>query len=110
MPLLLRGLPRRPAAAASLPARRDNGHLAATGSIERYLVGAYCIERELLIWRRMCFPHGVAVDDVVVFPNTAGYFMHLLESSAHQIPLAANLVVGPYDPPVLDAIDQANRR
>ena len=60
--------------------------------IEGYLVGAYCIERELLTWRRLRFPHGVAVGDIVVFPNTAGYLMHILESASHQIPLARNLV------------------
>ena len=67
---------------------------APTDAIEGYLVGAYCIERELLTWRRLRFPRGVAVGDVVVFPNTAGYLMHILESSSHQIPLARNLVGG----------------
>ena len=63
-----------------------------TGAIEGYLVGAYCIEAELLTWRRLWFPHGVAVGDLVAFVNTAGYQMHILESASHQIPLAANLV------------------
>ena len=62
-------------------------------AIEGYLVGAYCIERELITWRRLRFPSGVAVGDLVAFPNTAGYLMHILESSSHQIPLARNLVV-----------------
>lgn len=75
------------------------------GPIEGYLVGAYCIERELLTWRRMRFPHGIGVGDIVVFPNTAGYLMHILESSSHQIPLARNLVLDA-DPPRLDAIDR----
>jgi len=64
-----------------------------TERIEGYLVGAYCIERELISWRRFSFPHGVAVGDLVAFPNTAGYLMHILESASHQIPLARNLVV-----------------
>ena len=76
-----------------------------TGAIEGYLVGAYCIERELLTWRRMRFPDGVEVGDIVVFPNTAGYLMHILESASHQIPLARNLVVGATAEPHLDAID-----
>jgi len=59
---------------------------------EGYLVGAYCIERELLTWRRMRFPRGVRPGDLIVFPNTAGYLMHILESASHQIPLARNLV------------------
>lgn len=74
------------------------------GPIEGYLVGAFCIERELLSWRRLSFPHGVEVGDVVVFPNTAGYLMHILESSSHQIPLARNLIVGE-DRASLDPID-----
>ena len=99
-PLLLR---------PSQPGRRSV-HATPAGAIEGYLVGAYCIERELLTWRRMCFAHGVAVDDIVVFPNTAGYLMHILESSSHQIPLAANLVVGPDGPPTLDPIDHVRER
>ncbi len=77
-----------------------------TGPIEGYLVGAYCIERELLTWRRMRFAHGVGVGDIVVFPNTAGYLMHILESSSHQIPLARNLLLGADGPPRLDQIDR----
>lgn len=63
-----------------------------TEPIEGYLVGAYCIEAELLTLRRIVFPHGVAVGDLVVFVNTAGYLMHILESASHQIPLARNLI------------------
>ena len=67
---------------------------AVTGApVEGYLVGAYCIERELLTWRRLRFAHGVEVGDIVVFPNTAGYLMHILESASHQIPLARNVVL-----------------
>jgi diaminopimelate decarboxylase len=70
-----------------------------------YLVGAYCIERELLTWRELYFPRGVEVGDIVVFPNTAGYLMHILESASHQIPLARNLIVSTPARPSLDAID-----
>ena len=78
---------------------------APTRPVEGYLVGAYCIERELLTWRRLRFPHGVAVGDIVVFPNTAGYLMHILESASHQIPLARNLVLPTEGEPFIDAID-----
>ena len=67
---------------------------AATPAAEGFLVGAYCIEAELLTWRRLTFPSGVAVGDVVAFVNTGGYQMHILESASHQIPLARNLVLG----------------
>jgi diaminopimelate decarboxylase len=77
----------------------------ATAAIEGYLVGAYCIERELLTWRRLSFPRGVAVGDIVVFPNSAGYLMHILESASHQIPLARNLIATSFEEPFLDRID-----
>jgi diaminopimelate decarboxylase len=77
----------------------------AAGELEGYLVGAYCVERELLTRRLLRLPRGVAVGDLVVFPNTAGYLMHSLESASHQIPLAHNLIVRSGAPPFLDAID-----
>jgi diaminopimelate decarboxylase len=73
---------------------------------EGYLVGAYCIERELITWRRMSFGEGAAVGDLLVFPNTAGYFMHILESSSHQMPLARNLLLAGGEPAGLDPIDR----
>jgi diaminopimelate decarboxylase len=82
-----------------------DGDEASLGPIEGFLVGAYCIERELLTWRRLRFPAGVRTGDIVVLPNTAGYLMHIVESSSHQMPLARNLILAPDGPPVLDAID-----
>lgn len=60
---------------------------------EGFLVGAYCIEDEVIVRRRMRFPGGIAPGDIVAIPNTAGYFMHILESASHQIPLARNVVL-----------------
>lgn len=62
--------------------------------VDAFLVGAYCIEAELILRRRLRFPQGVGIGDVVALPNTAGYLMHILESASHQIPLASNLVRG----------------
>lgn len=59
---------------------------------EGFLVGAYCIEEELLLRRRLSFPAGVSRDDIAVFVNTGGYLMHILESPSHQLPLAATVV------------------
>ncbi len=77
-----------------------------------FLVGSYCIEDELILRRSFDFPNGVEVGDLVAFPNTAGYLMHILESASHQLPLAANLVATPGDAAlgipehwVLDGID-----
>lgn len=78
-----------------------------TGVIEGYLVGAYCTESDLLTWRRLRFPHGVARGDLAVFPNTAGYLMHFVESRSHRFPLANNLVMHPDSGAfALDAIDR----
>ena len=76
-------------------------------AISGFLVGAYCVEDELILARRLHFPHGVAAGDVLVLVNTGGYLMHILESASHQIPLARNLVRGP-DGFALDRIDSAN--
>lgn len=73
--------------------------------LEAYLVGAYCIEDELIMRRRIRFPRGVAVGDIIAFPNTAGYFMHILESASHQIPLALNVADNGSGEYVLDRID-----
>jgi diaminopimelate decarboxylase len=73
-----------------------------------YLLGAYCIENDVLAWRALDFPLGLRPGDLVAWPNTAGYFMHFLESRSHQLPLAQNVVV-PAAPDnedgELDAID-----
>ncbi len=79
---------------------------AATGAIEAYLAGAFCVEHDLITWRRLRFPEGVAVGDLVAFPNTAGYLMHLLESASHQMPLARNVVLDGPDRGRLDEIDR----
>ncbi|QGJ70895.1 Diaminopimelate decarboxylase [Planctomycetales bacterium 10988] len=60
--------------------------------IEGFVVGAYCTESELLCLRRLRFPHGITPGDIIIFPNTAGYLMHFLESRSHQFPLAKNLI------------------
>lgn len=70
--------------------------------VEAFLVGAYCIEDELILRRKIRFPNGVAAGDIVAIPNAAGYFMHILESASHQIPLAKNVV---WPAGELDAID-----
>ena len=78
-----------------------------TGPIEGHLMGAYCTESDLLTWRRLRFPSGVARGDLIVFPNTAGYLMHFVESRSHRFPLALNVVHEQRaDAFVLDAIDE----
>ncbi|KIN70589.1 putative diaminopimelate decarboxylase [Sulfitobacter noctilucae] len=76
-------------------------------AIEGYLAGTYCTESEWLTRRKMSFPEGVKVGDLMVFPNTAGYLMHFLESRSHQFPLAQNVFVieGDTEYVDLDGID-----
>ena len=62
-------------------------------AVEGYLAGTYCTESEWLTRRKMVFPHGVRPGDLMIFPNTAGYLMHFLESRSHQFPLARNVFV-----------------
>ena len=66
---------------------------AAGEAMSGFFVGSYCTESELISLRRMEIPRGCEVGDVVIFPNTAGYLMHFLESRSHQFPLAANVVL-----------------
>lgn len=70
-----------------------------------FVVGAYCIEDEVILRRELDFPDGIAVGDTLAIPNTAGYFMHILESASHQIPLARNVYFdgGEWVPDDIDA-------
>ena len=68
-------------------------HSRENAGLNAFLVGAYCIEDEVIIRREMHFPEGVEPGDIIAIPNTAGYFMHILESASHQIPLARNVFV-----------------
>jgi len=86
----------------------DDRQSSASGPKTGYLFGAYCTESDLIIKRRLAFPRGIGIGDLVVLPNTAGYFMHFLESRSHQFPLARNVIYHPNSPEMLcpDAIDQ----
>ncbi|MEB2785452.1 Y4yA family PLP-dependent enzyme [Algoriphagus persicinus] len=60
--------------------------------VEVYFTGAYCLERDILLKRKIALSKLPNVGDLVVFVNTAGYMMHFFESSAHLFPLATNLI------------------
>lgn len=90
-----------------IPVGKENSMPQTAAAMEGYLVGAYCNESEFLSLRRLRFPQGVSIGDLIVFPNTAGYFMHFLESRSHQFPLARNVFFDPETEQVdLDPIDQ----
>ncbi len=60
---------------------------------EVYFVGAYCLEQELILKRKIGLSQHPQVGDLVCFVNTAGYMMHFYESEAHLFDLAQNLIV-----------------
>ncbi|WP_194973031.1 type III PLP-dependent enzyme domain-containing protein [Aquiflexum lacus] len=60
---------------------------------EVYFVGAYCLEQELLLKRKISLRQYPQIGDLVCFVNTAGYMMHFYESEAHLFDLAQNLIV-----------------
>jgi len=61
-------------------------------AVEVYFTGAYCLERDVLLKRKISLPKLPEINDVVVFVNTAGYMMHFFETQAHLFELATNLV------------------
>ncbi len=65
-------------------------------SVECYISGSYCMDRDLILKRKVFLPQTPAPGDVVCFLNTAGYMMHFLESPGHGFGLAANLVFDPH--------------
>lgn len=78
----------------------------ATPGLRGFLMGAYCTETDAILKRRLAFPHDVVPGDLIVLPNTAGYFMHFHECRSHQFPLARNLVwSGGSGEPLPDPID-----
>lgn len=74
-----------------------------------FLTGAYCTESDLIMHRRLHFPTGVAVGDIIAFPNTAGYLMHFIESRSHLFDLPLNVVID-QDRPFVDPIDDRESR
>lgn len=60
-------------------------------SMEVYFTGAYCLERDVLLKRKIELKQLPEIGDLVAFVNTAGYMMHFFETEAHLFDLAANL-------------------
>lgn len=60
---------------------------------ELYFTGAYCLEQDVLLKRKLAFPSLPARGDYVVFVNTAGYMMHFYETEAHLFELSQNLFI-----------------
>lgn len=58
---------------------------------EVFFTGAYCLERDVLLKRKIALSQLPEIGDLVVFVNTAGYMMHFFETEAHLFDLATNL-------------------
>ncbi|UII19704.1 alanine racemase [Fulvivirga ligni] len=56
-----------------------------------YFVGAYCLEQDVILKRKINLEKVPEIGDIVCFVNTAGYMMHFYETEAHLFQLATNL-------------------
>lgn len=61
--------------------------------ISCYVAGASCYEDDVLTWRRIVFGKGLDEGDLMIFPNTAGYLMDMIESRFHLRPLPERVAV-----------------
>ncbi|MBU2905952.1 Y4yA family PLP-dependent enzyme [Arenibacter algicola] len=62
-------------------------------AVELYLTGAYCLEQDVILKRKLTFPKLPEIGDFVVFINTGGYMMHFYETEAHLFELSTNLYI-----------------
>ena len=60
-------------------------------NVEVFFTGAYCLERDVLLKRKISLPQLPEIGDYVAFVNTAGYMMHFFETEAQLFELSANL-------------------
>lgn len=63
-----------------------------TNTVDVYFTGAYCLERDILLKRKINLPKLPDIGDYVAFVNTAGYLMHFFETEAHLFELSTNLI------------------
>ena len=59
--------------------------------VDVFFTGAYCLERDVLLKRKISLPQLPSIGDFVAFVNTAGYMMHFFETEAHLFDLSQNL-------------------
>ncbi|MDO1511600.1 Y4yA family PLP-dependent enzyme [Maribacter confluentis] len=61
-------------------------------NVDVFFTGAYCLERDVLLKRKISLNRLPAIGDYVAFVNTAGYMMHFFETEAHLFDLSTNLM------------------
>ncbi|MDT0295049.1 Y4yA family PLP-dependent enzyme [Mesonia ostreae] len=59
--------------------------------VEVYFTGAYCLERDFILKRKITLPKLPEIGDIVTFVNTGGYMMHFFETEAHLFELSQNI-------------------
>ncbi|WP_339697311.1 Y4yA family PLP-dependent enzyme [uncultured Marixanthomonas sp.] len=65
-------------------------------SVAVFFTGAYCLERDFILKRKIKLPKLPEVGDIVTFINTAGYMMHFFETEAHLFKLSQNIFLKDY--------------
>ena len=69
-----------------------NSEVEKNENVDVFFTGAYCLERDVLLKRKITFPRLPAIGEYVAFVNTAGYMMHFFETEAHLFELSSNLM------------------
>ncbi|GAA3067572.1 Y4yA family PLP-dependent enzyme [Rhizobium viscosum] len=65
----------------------------AGGSFRAYIAGHSCLDEDVLSNRWLAFPHVPEAGDVLVWANTGGYQMDLLENEFHRHPMPKRVCV-----------------
>ncbi|WP_321827850.1 type III PLP-dependent enzyme domain-containing protein [Maribacter dokdonensis] len=69
-----------------------NSEVEKNENVDVFFTGAYCLERDVLLKRKITLPRLPAIGEYVAFVNTAGYMMHFFETEAHLFELSSNLM------------------
>ncbi|MET0357283.1 MAG: hypothetical protein ABW044_10920, partial [Cellvibrio sp.] len=64
-----------------------NNHVLTESIFPTAIAGSSCLECDMLSWRKIPFIHKPAVNDCLIYLNTAGYQMDSNESAFHSIPI-----------------------
>jgi diaminopimelate decarboxylase len=72
---------------------RQNGRAPAGGAFRAYIAGHSCLDEDVLSNRWLGFPHVPEAGDLLVWANTGGYQMDLLENEFHRHPMPKRLCV-----------------
>ncbi|MEC3951912.1 Y4yA family PLP-dependent enzyme [Nocardia sp. CDC153] len=55
--------------------------------------GSSCLEEDMLSWRRIPLPRTATTDDLLIYPNTAGYQMDSNESEFHELGIPPKILL-----------------